>query len=67
MEKHGKGDLPAPARVQLRALIEALPDVLTGLKLEETVDGLQIEIAGMGGLALGAWCWASAARRRTET
>lgn len=52
MEKHGRGDLPAPARVQLRALIEALPDMLTGVRLEETVDGLQIEVAGMGGLAL---------------
>ena len=52
MEKHGKGDLPQPARAKLRALIEALPDLLTGIKLEETVDGLQVEVAGMGGLAL---------------
>jgi hypothetical protein len=52
VEKHGKGDLPPPARAQLRALIQALPDLLTGVKLEETVDGLQVEIAGMGGLAL---------------
>jgi hypothetical protein len=52
VEKHGKDDLPAPARAQLRALIEALPDLLTGVKLEETVDGLQVEVAGMGGLAL---------------
>ncbi len=52
VERHGKGDIPPPARAQLRALIEALPDLLTGIKLEETVDGLQVEIAGMGGLAL---------------
>ena len=52
VEKHGKGDLPPPARAQLRALIQALPDLLTGVKLEETVDGLQVEVAGMGGLAL---------------
>jgi hypothetical protein len=52
VQKHGKGDLPQPARAQLRALIEALPDLLTGIKLEETVDGLQVEVAGMGGLAL---------------
>jgi hypothetical protein len=52
MEKHGKGDLPQSARAQLRALIEALPDLLTGIKLEETMDGLQLEVAGMGGLAL---------------
>lgn len=52
VEKHGKDDLPAPARAQLRAMIEALPDILAGVRLEETVDGLQIEVAGMGGLAL---------------
>jgi hypothetical protein len=52
VEKHGKGDLPAPARAQLRALIGALPDLLSAVRLEETVDGLQIEVAGMGGLAL---------------
>jgi hypothetical protein len=52
VEKHDKGEIPPPARAQLRALIEALPDLLTGVKLEETVDGLQVEVAGMGGLAL---------------
>jgi hypothetical protein len=51
-EKHGKGDLPAPARAQLRAMIEALPDMLAGVRLEETVEGLQVEVAGMGGFAL---------------
>jgi hypothetical protein len=52
MEKHGKADLPAPARAQLRALIAALPDMLNGVRLEETVEGLQVEMAGIGGLAL---------------
>jgi hypothetical protein len=52
VEKRGKGDLPPTARAQLRTLIEALPDLLTGIKLEETVDGLQVEVAGMGGVAL---------------
>jgi hypothetical protein len=52
MEKHGNDALPAPARAQLRAVIAALPDMLTGVRLEETIDGLQVELAGMGGLAL---------------
>jgi hypothetical protein len=47
-----KGDRPPPALAALRALIEALPDVLSSVRLEETVDGLQVEVAGMGGLAL---------------
>ena len=50
--RHGRDDLPAPARAQLRALIAALPDLLSGVRVEETLDGLQVEVAGMGGLAL---------------
>jgi hypothetical protein len=49
---HAMGDLPPPARAALRALIEAVPDVLSAVRLEETVDGLQVELAGMGGFAL---------------
>ena len=45
-------DLPAPVRAQLRLMIESLQDVLTSVRLEETVDGLQVEIAGMGGLSI---------------
>jgi hypothetical protein len=51
-EKHGKVDLSAPARVQLRTMINALPAILAGVRLQETVDGLQVEVAGMGGFAL---------------
>ena len=52
VQKHGRDDLPPPARAQLHALIEALPDLLNGVRLDETVDGLQVEVAGIGGLAL---------------
>jgi hypothetical protein len=52
MRKHGKGDLPPAARTQLRTLVAALPDLLTGVRLEETVDGLQVQVEGMGGLTL---------------
>lgn len=52
VEKHGKADLPATARAQLRVLIETLPDMLAGVRLEETVDGLQVEVAGKGGFML---------------
>jgi hypothetical protein len=44
--------LPAPARAQLRLLIESLQDMLTSVSLEETLDGLQVEIAGMGGMSM---------------
>jgi hypothetical protein len=44
--------LPAPARAQLRLMIESLQDMLTTVRLEETVDGLQVEIAGMGGMSM---------------
>ena len=45
-------DLPPAAREQLRTVIESLSDVLNSVRLEETVDGLQVEVAGMGGLAM---------------
>lgn len=40
--------LSAPARAALRALIESLRDIVTGVKGEETVNGLQVAIAGQG-------------------
>ena len=33
-------------------MIEALQGMLTAARLEETVDGLQVEVAGMGGMAV---------------
>ncbi|HME25310.1 MAG TPA: hypothetical protein VKI44_28945 [Acetobacteraceae bacterium] len=50
--KEDKTDLPAPARAQLRLLVESLQDMLTEVSVEETLDGLQVEIAGMGGLSM---------------
>lgn len=50
--KGGKTDLPAPARAQLHGLVEDLGDMLTSVRLEETVDDVKIEVAGMGGVAL---------------
>jgi hypothetical protein len=49
----GKSDtLSAPIRGQLRLMIESLQDMLTAASLEETADGLQVEIAGMGGMTM---------------
>ncbi len=47
-----KGDLPAPARAQLRLIVDSLQDMLTEMSLRETVDGLQVEVAGIGGLSM---------------
>jgi hypothetical protein len=47
-----KGDLSAPARAQLRLIVDSLQDMLTEMSLQETVDGLQVEIAGIGGLSM---------------
>jgi hypothetical protein len=52
MDKDGKTELSAAARAQLRNAIAALQDMLTAVRLEETVDGLQVEVAGMGGIAI---------------
>ncbi len=50
--KPDKTDVPAPARAQLRLMIDALQDVLTAVSLEQTVDGLQVAIPGVGGLSM---------------
>ncbi len=47
-----KTDLPAATRAQLHDLIGDLSDVLTSVRLQESVDGLQVEVAGMGGVGL---------------
>jgi hypothetical protein len=52
MEKGSKATLSPAARVQLRHIIEAMQDMLTAVKLEETIDGLQVEVVGMGGIAI---------------
>jgi hypothetical protein len=50
--KGDQTDLPAPVRAQLRLLVESLQDLLTAASLEETVDGLRVEIAGIGGMSM---------------
>ncbi len=50
--KLNKSDLSAPARAQLRRLVDSLQDMLTAVSIEESVDGLQVEIAGIGGLSM---------------
>lgn len=47
-----KTDIPAPARAQLRQLIDSLQDILTEVSIEETMDGLQVEVSGTGGLSM---------------
>ncbi len=51
-KKQDKSDIPAPVSAQLRLLIAALPDMLTEVNLEENIDGLQVEVQGMGGLSM---------------
>lgn len=45
-------ELPEPARLQLRKLIDATNDLASALHLTEEVDGLKVDIAGTGGLSL---------------
>jgi hypothetical protein len=52
LDKGAKTDLPAATRAQLHELVEDLADVLTSVRLQESVDGLQVEVAGMGGVGL---------------
>ena len=46
--QHGDAALSAPARAALRAFIESLRGIVTGVQGEETIDGLHIAIAGQG-------------------
>jgi hypothetical protein len=52
MEKGSNTELSDAARGELHHMIEALRDMLTAVKLEETIDGVQVEVAGMGGVAI---------------
>jgi hypothetical protein len=52
MEKGSKTKLPPPARAQLRLMVESLKDMLGAVRLEETIEGLQVEVAGMGSVAI---------------
>lgn len=50
--KHNVKDLSPLARTQLRLLITALGNTLDGISVDETVDGMKLEIAGLGGVKL---------------
>jgi hypothetical protein len=52
LQKGGKAELTAPARAQLRLIATALQDVFTAISLEENLDGLKVEVAGMGGVSM---------------
>jgi hypothetical protein len=50
--RQDKSDLPDAGRAALRQLVYSLQDMLASVSVEESVDGLQVEIAGMGGLSM---------------
>jgi hypothetical protein len=50
--RHDMTDIPAPAREQLRQMVAALQDIMTAVSIEENLDGLQVEVPGMGGLSM---------------
>jgi hypothetical protein len=45
-------DTPPAVRAQLRLVIESLPEMLSSVRLEETLDGVQMEIAGVGSASI---------------
>jgi hypothetical protein len=47
-----KADLPPAVRAQARLAIEALQDMLSSVRLEETLEGVQVEMAGLGDLSI---------------
>ncbi len=51
-EKGSKTELTPADKAQVRKLIEALDGVVQSVRLEESIDGLQVEIAGAGGLSM---------------
>jgi len=46
--QRGDAVLSAPARAALRAFIESVRGVFTGLRGEETIDGMHVAVAGQG-------------------
>ena len=47
-----KPDLPPALRKQMRLVVESLQDMLTSVTLQETLDGVQVEMAGVGGISI---------------
>jgi hypothetical protein len=53
LKKQGdKPDLPPALREQMRLVVESLQDMLTSVTLQETLDGVQVEMAGVGGMSI---------------
>jgi hypothetical protein len=53
LQKRGeKPDLPPALRKQMRLVVEALHDMLTSVTLQETLDNVQVEMAGVGGMSI---------------
>lgn len=46
--QHGDTQLSAPARAALRALVLSLHDVISGVQIEETIEGVHVAVAGKG-------------------
>jgi hypothetical protein len=45
-------DLPPPGLAALHRLVAALPGIATAFRIDETLEGVQFEIAGIGGAAV---------------
>lgn len=53
LQKEGeKPDLPPALRKQLRLVVDALQDMLTSVTLQQSLDGVQVEMAGVGGMSI---------------
>jgi len=52
VKREEKLDLPPAAREQVRLIIEALQDMVTSVALQETLEGVQMEMAGVGGMSI---------------
>ena len=51
-EQHGELSLSPPQRAALRALIESLRGIVTGVRGQETLDGVHFAVAGIGETAI---------------
>lgn len=48
-DKAAKTELPPAARAQIRLMLAAVQNMLTSVSMEESLDGVQVEVAGVGG------------------
>lgn len=51
-KKDGKTVLPPLAKAQLRLMIAAMQDMVSSVSIQESLDGMQVEIAGVGGATI---------------